>query len=422
MTYCRRGRPGRRPAGREQQLRRCTGPSGVEKLRQPVAISAVLHAATVAWLVTRAFPSAPVTTEVATTPIEIVAIAPAPEPVVTPAPAPDPQVAEPARVPEPAPVRPAAPRPAPSGERPEVAITVPAAAAPPAETAPAPTGLLRMRGAEPLRLGLPTGRWDDLDRPPAGTAPENDHATGLLRESGGGKHRYEHGGFGAVVNRDGSVTLRDKSAFHVRVAVPTPKSLGRALAGWYESDKGASGKEGDTAMAKQIQTSQGPSTDLPSAGKGEHELKDHAVTVIVPVFSGGFDPTDWLMRRKGLDPYASKKLRILDATRDERVQIGSRHRARQLAMTPQIVQRNLEALWAETTDPRARKQALFALWDECAETGDPAVIAGGEAARRFVIGFIRSRLPAGSADAFTPAEIAELARTQQSKTTFQPYE
>jgi hypothetical protein len=401
----------------------------VAKLRQPVAISAVLHAATVAWLATRAFPAAQATTERAPTQVEIVTIAPAPEPVA-------------ARPPELLPAAPAAPvapaelpaRVAPPAAR--IAAATPAAPALPSETVSAPargvpaaerpdsaqSPWLRMRGAERPRLELPAGRWDDLDRPPAGTAPEADRTTGLLRESGSGRHRHEHGGFGADVARDGSVALRDKSSFQGHVALPTPKSLGRALAKWYESDKGPTGREGDTSMAEQIQTSLGPITDQPSAAQPERVARETNLTTIIPVFAGSVDVTDWMMRRKGHDPYASAKLRVLDATRDERVQIGSRHRARQLALTPQIVQRNLDVLWAETTDPRARKRALFALWDECAETGDPAVVAGGEAARRFVIGFIRSRLPAGSADAFTPAEIAELARTQQSKAAFRPYE
>src|SRR5689334_3579867 len=116
--------------------------------------------------------------------------------------------------------------------------------------------------------------------------------------------------------------------------------------------------------------------------------------LIIPVVGGTFDPTDWLMRRRGEDPYAAKKLALLDATRAERVRLGRDHRTRQLALTPQIVQRSLAAV-AALTDARARKHALFELWDDCAETGEPAVVAGGEAARRLVIAFIRSHLPAG---------------------------
>ena len=138
--------------------------------------------------------------------------------------------------------------------------------------------------------------------------------------------------------------------------------------------------------------------------------------------TGGFDVSDWLMRNHGQDPYAHRKLALLDATRDERAELGRRHRDAELARSAELVERSLRELWAAPRDLRAHKQALFELWDDCAETGDAAVVAAGEAARRLVLGFIRSHLPAGSTDAFTPAEIAALARTQQSKAVFRPYE
>ena len=45
---------------------------------------------------------------------------------------------------------------------------------------------------------------------------------------------------------------------------------------------------------------------------------DQSATVVVPIIAGQFDTTDWLMRRHGIDPYASKKLKFLDATRETR--------------------------------------------------------------------------------------------------------
>jgi hypothetical protein len=128
------------------------------------------------------------------------------------------------------------------------------------------------------------------------------------------------------------------------------------------------------------------------------------------------------MRNHGGDPYASKKLAFLDATRDERVQIGGKHRKEQLARSTQLMRRNLDALAAAHADLAARKRTLFELWDECAEAGDPDLVAGGQAARRLVVGFIRAHLPAGGPDAYTPDELAALSRVQQSKATFQPYE
>jgi hypothetical protein len=279
-----------------------------------------------------------------------------------------------------------------------------------------------MRRGEVPRLALPAGRWNDLDRVPAGTSPEKSRTTGILHDSGRGTYSSDQGGFAGKVNPDGTVTLRDNPSASIHVALPTLKDLGHSLADWYEAEKGPFGETTVAPMSKQIQLSAGTTTDPGDEAHPEHYLKDSAKTVIIPVFAGRLELTDWLMRRKGIDPYASRKLKLLDDTRDERVQIGNRHRAERLAMTPQLVQKNLDRLWATTPDLAARKQALFELWDECVETGDPAVVAGGEAARRLVIAFIRTHLPAGSPDAFTPAELAALARIQHSKTAFVPYE
>jgi hypothetical protein len=113
---------------------------------------------------------------------------------------------------------------------------------------------------------------------------------------------------------------------------------------------------------------------------------------------------------------------VLDETRDERVAIGNRYRKQQLAQSKQLVQRNLDRLWASTSDLAARKQGLFELWDDCAETGSEELVAGGTAARTHVIGFIRSKLPAGSTDAFTQTELVHFNKQRKSRATFAPYE
>lgn len=136
---------------------------------------------------------------------------------------------------------------------------------------------------------------------------------------------------------------------------------------------------------------------------------------------GTFDVTDAMMRRQGIDPYASYKLKVLDETRDERVAIGQRYRTQQLARSRQLVQAHLTRLWATTTDLAARKQALFELWDDCAETGSAELVVAGRAAREHVVGFIRSKLPAGSAHAFTADELARLNRQRRSRIEFAPY-
>jgi len=148
----------------------------------------------------------------------------------------------------------------------------------------------------------------------------------------------------------------------------------------------------------------------------------HVTTVMVPVLAGGFNATDWLMRRNGQDPYASKKLHMLDATRDERAQIGTRRREEQLARSTQLTREALDHLWATTPGVAARKQALFELWDDCAETDDAALGESGRRARMLVVGFIRARLPATGPDAYKPTELAAFNRAKRSASTFAPYE
>ena len=77
---------------------------------------------------------------------------------------------------------------------------------------------------------------------------------------------------------------------------------------------------------------------------------------------------------------------------------------------------NLDRLWSREQQPIARRAALFELWDECGE--DEA----GLRARAIVIGWIRAKLPAGSADAYTDEELTALQTRRTSSTAFAPYE
>ena len=86
------------------------------------------------------------------------------------------------------------------------------------------------------------------------------------------------------------------------------------------------------------------------------------------------------------------------------------------------MKRNLAWAWSKTeSDPEARKQALFELWDDCAETGEQDLVAAGHAARLYVLGYIRAHLPQGAAGAFTPDDLTRLNAHKRSSATFQPY-
>jgi hypothetical protein len=133
-----------------------------------------------------------------------------------------------------------------------------------------------------------------------------------------------------------------------------------------------------------------------------------------------FDVTDMAMRAAGIDPYAAEKMRFLERTRDQRAAIRREHEREQLSKSALHMRRNLERLWASTTDLAARKQHLFELWDECAETGDAQLVAGGADARQVVAEFIQIKLT--GEHAYTAGELAQLNRQRRSKQVFAPYD
>ncbi len=161
----------------------------------------------------------------------------------------------------------------------------------------------------------------------------------------------------------------------------------------------------------------------------QHQFKSWAHVKKVLLLTGplgllaiDFDVTDALMRKKKMDPYASRKLAFLDETRDARVEMGREHRKEVLAKTAQIVRQNLDAISASITNPAELKSALFEVWDEVDETGEEELVEAGKAARAAVIGFIRGRLRRGGDNAFTADELERFNRKRKSRAAFVPYD
>lgn len=132
-----------------------------------------------------------------------------------------------------------------------------------------------------------------------------------------------------------------------------------------------------------------------------------------------FDVTDFAMRATGVDPYASAKRAYLDRTRDQRVLIGKRDRTAQLAESARRMQENLVRAWQLSRDVAARKQAVFELWDEVAETGDAELVEGGEQARALLSRWVQIEL--AGASAYTADELRSLNAKKHSTATFDPY-
>jgi hypothetical protein len=132
-----------------------------------------------------------------------------------------------------------------------------------------------------------------------------------------------------------------------------------------------------------------------------------------------FDITDAFMRHHGDDPYAAQKRKFLEDTLEERYQIGKRAQHELLQHSGGLAYEALENVWTKTSDVRQRKQAVFELWDDCAESGNADLVEGGQAAREMIVAFIQARFV--GADAYTPDELAALNAHKTSTATFAPY-
>jgi hypothetical protein len=405
-----------RIAGRRQRFVAAVGRMAVRKLPVGIGISVAVHVTAVAWLATAESARVLPAPHPALVQVEIVApaereaepmvIALLDEPVPT-----KPEIARPL------PVAPVTRTPAPRAEAAAAiragAVTRDAEVVAPGAEPPAGSGsagprspLLSMRGPS-IRKGLSQAWVDGMVARSKPLEPEV-KASGELVPSGGGRHRSDQGTFRVDVDRDGSARITDARNLQVRIAVPRLRDIGNALSQWAEDPYG------DKAAAQRQQLGEYKSaSDDPKVSSSN--------TVPIPLLAGKFDVTDAWMRSRGQDPYASKKLRVLDATRDERVQIGASYRREQLVHATQLVKVAADRVWGSGLDVAAKKRALFELWDDCAEAGTPELVEAGQRARAFLVGFVNAKLPAGSESAFSRAELEQLNAHRRSRIVFAPY-
>lgn len=277
---------------------------------------------------------------------------------------------------------------------------------------------MRAPGESPgLDLAL-TGASDVISailaKPPRPEPPE----TGLLeqnRNSRGGKKDTYTGHdlvFTAKVDADGHVSsFEDAPNLRYKFHLPNPRALVRGagdhIAAWSEDPYGVSTGTGAPTIARK---------------SGELEEPEGRVFTIL---SGGFDVTDAIMRWAGDDPYNARKAAFLENTFDERVEIGTVHRARRLDQADAIIVRHLDHMWRnDELELADKKELIFELWDECAEpesSDGEQLQEGGARARAALYRWVAVHLPDGSETAFTADELDAFNDRRRSKARFAPY-
>jgi hypothetical protein len=223
--------------------------------------------------------------------------------------------------------------------------------------------------------------------------------SGLLHPSGGGEQAARSGGVTMKVAPDGDIDFESGNAAKVSIAVPSAADvLGGPDTGQEEA----------------------PIQDLPQHEQAVEGGWNSGSRSGGASIGGGFDITSLVMSKLGMDPDQARKQKMMEATHEERAQQRAVHSDAQLRDADKLVRKTLAQLWRATTDPAARRQALFELWDEC-EEGEGARAEAGARVRTHVLGWIRAKLPAGSRDAYTDDEVARLNAGRRSSQPFKPY-
>ncbi len=222
-----------------------------------------------------------------------------------------------------------------------------------------------------------------------------------LRLSGRG-YAYEDQNFEARVAPDGTVSFRDKHgrasftpiAWVAKVEQPPPSgNAGNAYSQRAPWLPGPETTQGPTrSMAPEEVCPPGSPCWMPPG-------------MNVTLASTSLDLTDEIMRTLGKDPYAREKARFLSATFEFRMKLAVASRQDRMDDALDFMPQRLEALWADTRySPRERRRILYQLWYETDATPEGVRAAG------MIDLFVKNRLPCGSADGYTRAELDEFRR------------
>jgi hypothetical protein len=135
------------------------------------------------------------------------------------------------------------------------------------------------------------------------------------------------------------------------------------------------------------------------------------------VVQGSFDLTDEIMRKLGQDPYGLEKAQFLSATFDFRIKLAMEARKDDLNQGFEHLPGRLDELWGDDRySPRERRRILYELWYETESSPD------GERAATIMRAFVRRRLPCGTPDGFTRAELETFARAHPDRLLLPPDE
>jgi hypothetical protein len=238
-----------------------------------------------------------------------------------------------------------------------------------------------------------------------------------LRSVQGGGYEYQDTRFKAKIARDGRVSFDDRHGslvFSLLPIWPQPHPEGTStLEGSVREMFGK--RRRPAAPPPRNPKAEPPQVTARGAPPSEIDRKWNAETAPLSYGSvkGTMDLTDEYLRLMGEDPYRREKARFLAATFDMRVGMAARAEAQDLRQALFALPDRLTAIWRDRAQPApARRRIICALWTELGRDGQKDGKSGNDGkdkavdAARVIETFVRTHLPAGSPDAYTPQELS----------------
>ena len=142
-----------------------------------------------------------------------------------------------------------------------------------------------------------------------------------------------------------------------------------------------------------------PHPTAPVTEADRRRMEEYYYTVPFMTNIGSADLTDEYYRMLGEDPYRYDKAKFLSSTYDMRLKMAAESQVRDMRLALHDLPNRLDRLWRDPGQPPAAKRLLICrLWSELYRDDR------GREATNVVNHFVRTRLPLGSASAYTPAE------------------
>jgi hypothetical protein len=159
----------------------------------------------------------------------------------------------------------------------------------------------------------------------------------------------------------------------------------------------------------------------------------------MPGPTGGRGPglAEGLIAASGQELYVKEKRQLMEWTYELRLQMAIDFAERNIEKRLKSLYRELMSSWHKSGGtPEERREDIFERWDECEESFAPKLPElladapasiddkrreAGRAARDTIEEFVRTHLPEGSTDGFTPGELRRFNARRKSRAKFDPY-